>query len=1629
MSSKILRELYRRDPTGNRAVVVQNLKENVRKDNLQNYLEVICSEELTDIYFPVEGAGVAIAVFEKDVEEIDQWQEKASKRRFEGSSLNLQLLCEPVGIFIADIPGQISEEYLSLYFESKRSGGEEDTVQNVQIVDAGSAKHAIIEISSDTAIKSVLFKQTHQLRNNAVIIEPYYRSVHRHFTETLKPRQGCKETGMSAVPQRDIMYEQTTPLATVSPRQQQLKPLRVSSPMQENEESSAITHARAFEHMSQSPNSVSTEQTNYDSNPIHERIKLKSAGHETSDNDFKLKIISDDTADQEVETPINRPDRVALPNPQEYDTRRSTAWHDQDKDRNYGVSNVQTPNVAAVKPVVRNVQRQVSNDSEDGSSRAKNGRRKRTSKVNEKQRSLCCEAEIRLSPVKIIMLIIFRFQKKTQTDTLKVIFKEKEGKLILNGSSDEDITDAKLKVHECVEQIVCCTESLSRMKCMFLSRQACRDCLRARCIKQKVRAAFEVDESKSILKSHAFSVEDAEKGLQLVKDEIFVSRIQLRPGQEQFLNDEDWNRMIEVLDSGLTTIYLDESANKMVLIESFVDTKAKDANRKIIEYLKQHVPKKTGEVVLEEAKAKCFKSCFEEKLRRNVEKRHGQFEVKEQSRTPLKIRICVEGEESLTEELTRMVNQIWHEKIDFSRISDKAIDKWLMMKGLDSSLGTDFLKNFEKHHNCFIQVSKDGDFKIPKPKIQIEDAGGDDLHRQASDTRSTSDSEFEVLHNDFEQESEQIEARFYERRKYEKQKERGILYQGGMDYDEALAQAIQNSTENLDFLPRLEMTDDDDDDERSGLRFAHRQQSEGDIDERRYLERRAPHRNLRKSASSPVFKNQFSVTKTESIQMLQTTVTLIQGEIVSQRADVLVNIVSPNHSLTESVVSKAFVKRAGPQIIQMYDDARSFSNGTVVKTDSCGRRLHCSSVFHVTLQKGEKYCQKMINEVISEVFEECENDGYTSVAFPPLGVGRMYKYPPEIVAERMLAEICILLQNGTYRINQVTVVVYDDATYAVFEKAFQSFDERLVNRYSAVPVRQYFNQNPFPIPAVQNQYQPHIAQNSNRLAQQQMLRQKMLQQVSPNAARLMPAAFAQRSKPQPSLSSVNTGGVSRQAPDSRFDQLKQQRRLRDRVQTASKVPRSAIRQHSSDRKPDRMSSGRSRVISERDHRHGNYRMEQADRHGERPKTKQTPRTPRSRFPEKKPAPNLTVVVVAEKKELCVVARNQLGKSIHAEFLHEDSIDKRQKISEEAKRKIVSIIDKHNIESIKEKQKYILRGHKESVARARMGILEVLLEERDNTDKRRKRKENAKKGTKEFVQYMVEEEPEIPSYWSKYKPDVTLKSILTKVKHAFTKQNYEKVPLDSNGDAFKTIVRMVASTFDSSKVGQGQDAAGLNAYSQLYVVKIQRIENLELYDKFTSARQKVFLQLLKSGDVKFPKVEQLPNCTGGPIQSSQFVNASLNKDLHTEINEVLLFHGTKDENIGTICTSGLDQRLGSGKAMFGPGIYGAECSTKADQYADDKTARTVGQGISKKMFLIRMVLGNSYLCSDQNPHKYRRPPCTSCYKDDCKDTKHARHKYGHMFDSVVGDNGKLFREFVVYDSALCYPEYLITYERR
>lgn len=155
-----------------------------------------------------------------------------------------------------------------------------------------------------------------------------------------------------------------------------------------------------------------------------------------------------------------------------------------------------------------------------------------------------------------------------------------------------------------------------------------------------------------------------------------------------------------------------------------------------------------------------------------------------------------------------------------------------------------------------------------------------------------------------------------------------------------------------------------------------------------------------------------------------------------------------------------------------------------------------------------------------------------------------------------------------------------------------------------------------------------------------------------------------------------------------------------------------------------------------------------------------------------------------------------------------------------------------------------------------------------------------------------------------------------------------VPVDKTTDA--AVRSLVFSTWEPQSVGQGRDAVGLS-HTSIKIHNVERIENLELFAKYAIKRQEFFRALADDETYEFPRLEDLPVQCRGEIETSANLPALLKEELFPEINEHYMFHGTKPDVLQTIIHQGLDFRMSSDKAMFGMGIYGAESSTKADQY--------------------------------------------------------------------------------------------------
>ncbi|KAL8570312.1 hypothetical protein ACOMHN_011333 [Nucella lapillus] len=234
---------------------------------------------------------------------------------------------------------------------------------------------------------------------------------------------------------------------------------------------------------------------------------------------------------------------------------------------------------------------------------------------------------------------------------------------------------------------------------------------------------------------------------------------------------------------------------------------------------------------------------------------------------------------------------------------------------------------------------------------------------------------------------------------------------------------------------------------------------------------------------------------------------------------------------------------------------------------------------------------------------------------------------------------------------------------------------------------------------------------------------------------------------------------------------------------------------------------------------------------------------------------------------------------------------------------------------------------------------------------------------------------------------------------------------------KEINTLIQKTWVQNLVGAGKDARNLN-HKGVKIVKVERLENPNLWEEYCTVRERFFRRYQQQAFSDIAKAKG----SSGPIMTTSNLSRQslLDRDIFHQINEHYLFHGTKKEYIQPIHDQGLDTRIANEGAMLGRGVYASESATKADQYTDDRTNRSSG---NKTMILMRVLLGEAFINKSGNPTKYSRPPCKRCYQDRCSKCQGAG-----FFDSVIDDAGRNFREFVIYDRCMCYPEYFITYQR-
>jgi hypothetical protein len=255
------------------------------------------------------------------------------------------------------------------------------------------------------------------------------------------------------------------------------------------------------------------------------------------------------------------------------------------------------------------------------------------------------------------------------------------------------------------------------------------------------------------------------------------------------------------------------------------------------------------------------------------------------------------------------------------------------------------------------------------------------------------------------------------------------------------------------------------------------------------------------------------------------------------------------------------------------------------------------------------------------------------------------------------------------------------------------------------------------------------------------------------------------------------------------------------------------------------------------------------------------------------------------------------------------------------------------------------------------------------------------------------------------------------------QSLEGEPGVQKHDVTTTMGEQMQTLLDeaciSSTFGSGRDAQDWPFdYNRLVVSKVTRIESPPLWRAYQARRSAMIQQI--SGCVDVP---------GKNVKS--FAHWQLPLQLERDANEVFLFHGTKPNLINTIAEHGFDGRVGALNGWFGGGIYFGEMCSKTDQYCtteDDKDDDP--EGCTFYMFVARVCLGFPH-DTDEPMRGVRRPPTMAQVPGRAHDSIHFHRDWDPQRECFCHDRAEHhhYDEFIVYDQAQTYPEYLIEFHRK
>ncbi|XP_051643668.1 protein mono-ADP-ribosyltransferase PARP14 [Manacus candei] len=167
-----------------------------------------------------------------------------------------------------------------------------------------------------------------------------------------------------------------------------------------------------------------------------------------------------------------------------------------------------------------------------------------------------------------------------------------------------------------------------------------------------------------------------------------------------------------------------------------------------------------------------------------------------------------------------------------------------------------------------------------------------------------------------------------------------------------------------------------------------------------------------------------------------------EGDITKEKGDVIVNITNQTFNL-QTGVSRAILNGAGK----------------AVEVECCllAQKPHKS---YIITQAGNLPCKKIIHFVaqddikflVFQVLQECELQGYTSVAFPAIGTGEAGRNPAEVADKMIDAVTDFARRNSPASVKTIKVVIFQPHLLSVFHASMQKRE-----RPTKTPVKSFIS--------------------------------------------------------------------------------------------------------------------------------------------------------------------------------------------------------------------------------------------------------------------------------------------------------------------------------------------------------------------------------------------------------------------------------------------------------------------------------------------------------------------------------------------------------------------------------------------